>query len=51
VSCVNYFLEFKPSVMDGHRWFSRGNVVKKEGIKKGREQKIYYIYKDNLPSI
>ena len=31
MSCVIYFLVFKPSVMDGHRWFRRGNVW--EGLK------------------
>jgi hypothetical protein len=31
VSCVNYFLVSKPSVMDGHRWFRRGNLW--EGVK------------------
>jgi hypothetical protein len=30
--------------MDGHRWFKRGNVVKKEGVKKGEGVKnVLYI--------
>ena len=39
MSCVNYFLVFKPLVMDGL-----------EGEMYGNELKMYYIYKDNLPS-